>query len=248
MHVKSLSLAATLLPLVSGYPITADDVKCRAGPSTTEAIVRSFAVGTDVDVTCQTTGEAIFGHNIWNRVGTECYVSDYYVDTGSNEMVEPQCDDGGGGGGGDSEYNGPISRKEIMARGDYWIQQGIPYSMERTEPDQNGRQYRTDCSGFVAMAYHATSPGANTVSLPEIAEAINWEDLKEGDMVGTLGEGTGGANGHVVLFKSWIDDSMQEFNTIECKGTDGCVAWTRAVNYPVGSFLAKPYRYIQVTD
>ena len=248
MQLKAIAVAV-VVPLVSAYPITADDVKCRSGPGTSYGISKAYNTGTDVTIDCQTTGEDIFGNNIWDKTSDGCYVSDYYVKTGSDEMVEDKCDsDGGGGGGGGSEYNGPISRKEILERGNYWVSQGIPYSMEKTEPDQNGRQYRTDCSGFVSMAYHANSPGYSTVSLPEIAEAIDWDDLVEGDMVGTLGDGTGGANGHVVIFTSWIGSDKKEFNTIECKGTDGCVAWTRPVAYPVGAYTAKPYRYTRVSD
>lgn len=247
MHFKALFLAA-VLPLVSAgtYPITADDVKCRSSAGTSHEVVRTYSKGTEVTVSCQKYGESIFGNNIWDMTGSDCYVSDYYVKTGSDGMVEPECD--GGGGDDESDYNGPITRKEVMSRGQFWVDQNIPYSMDKTEPDQNGRKYRTDCSGFVSMAYHATSPGYSTVSLPSIAHAIEWSELKEGDMVGTLGDGTANEDGHVVIFKSWIGDDKKEFNTIECKGTDGCVAWEREVSFPVGSFKAKPYRYTRIKE
>lgn len=148
----------------------------------------------------------------------------------------------------DSDYNGEITREEILERAQYWIDEGVPYSMTGYYPDLLGRDYRTDCSGFVSMALHATAPGANTVSLVEIAEQISYDDIQPGDFVGTLGEGTGGANGHVAIFDSWTDDSKTEYNTLECKGGDGCVAWVRAVGWVVGPYTAQPYRYIQVVD
>lgn len=243
MQLKTLTLAAAL-PLAAAYPITADGVNCRAGPSTSHSVVKSYNAGTDVTISCQATGESVSGNTLWDKTGDGCYVSDYYVQTGSDGMVAPECEESGGG----SDYNGPISRQEILDRADFWIAQGIPYSMEKTEPDVNGRAYRTDCSGFVSMALHADSPGRNTVTLPEIATAITMDEIKPGDFIGTLGAGTGGAAGHVVLFTSWTDSSKTAYNTVECKGGDGCVAYSRPVGWSVGEFTSKPYRYIRVTD
>lgn len=150
---------------------------------------------------------------------------------------------GGNGGGG---INKPISRSEIMERGRYWISKHVPYSMEKTYPDPQGTQYRTDCSGFVSMALHSNHPGYSTVSLPEIAVRIGWDDLKQGDFVGTLGAGTGGANGHVVLFHSWKDSGRTRFNTYECRGSQGCVQSERPKAFTVGTKSALPYRYKRV--
>ena len=147
-----------------------------------------------------------------------------------------------------SSVNGKISRAEIISRGEFWVKKHIPYSMDNTYPDPQGLKYRTDCSGFVSMAVHASAPGANTVSLPDIAKEIAWKDLKAGDMVGTLGPGTGGAAGHVTLFHSWADSGHKNYNTLECKGGDGCVAYKRPVGWKDGSFTSKPYRYNHVSD
>ncbi|EFY84163.1 hypothetical protein MAC_09795 [Metarhizium acridum CQMa 102] len=80
------------------------------------------------------------------------------------------------------------------------------------------------------MALHATPPGYNT----------------PGDLVGTLGPGTGGAAGHVTLFYSWADASKTSYNTLECRGGAGCVAYKRPVGWTDGPYTAKPYRYIHV--
>ncbi|OAQ73154.1 NlpC/P60-like cell-wall peptidase [Pochonia chlamydosporia 170] len=248
MQFKLLAVAlAAALPMVSAYPITGNDVNCRSGPSTSDKVVRTYKKGEDVKLSCQTTGESVSGNNIWDKTQHGCYVSDYYVKTGSSSMVTGPCSGGGGGSGG-SSYQGKITRKEIMARGMFWVNKHVPYSMRKTTSDPQGRKYRTDCSGFVSMALHAASPGYSTVTLGQIGKAISYNDIKAGDMIGTLASGTGGAAGHVVLFHSWTDASKKKYNTLECKGTDGCVKWTRSVGWKVGSVVAKPYRYKNVVD
>ncbi|KAH6841111.1 hypothetical protein B0I37DRAFT_357924 [Chaetomium sp. MPI-CAGE-AT-0009] len=245
MQLTSLVLTlAAAISTVAAYPITGDDVNCRSGPGTSYKSVKTYKKGTDVKLTCQTYGESISGNAIWDKTTDGCYVSDYYVKTGSNSMVTKECPIAGGGGG--SQYNGPINRTEIISRGRYWVSRGVPYSMTKTYPDQQGRKYRTDCSGFVSMALHANAPGYNTVSLPAIAKAIKWADLKPGDFVGTLGEGTAGAAGHVTLFLSWADSAHKAYNTLECRGTYGCVQYKRNVGWKSGGFTAKPYRYTRV--
>jgi hypothetical protein len=204
-------------------------------------------LGQDVEVTCQISGESVKGDSLWDKTADGCYVADYYVKTGTSNMVTSECGSGGGSGG-SSSTNGKISREEILARGQVWVDRHVPYSMEATYPDPKGVKYRTDCSGFVSMALHTNAPGYSTVSLPEIADEIAWKDLQPGDLVGTLGPGTGGANGHVTLFKSWVDSTQKSYQTLECRGTYGCVAYERAVGWKDGSFTSKPYRYTRVQD
>jgi uncharacterized protein YraI len=247
MQLKNLALAmAAVFSVANAYPITGDEVNCRTGPSTSDEVVTTYPKGEDVDISCQTFGDDVNGNNIWDKTQDGCYVADYYVKTGSDSMVGKEC--GGGSGGGGSAYKGKISRKEILSRGQYWVSRHVPYSMNDVYPDPQGRKYRTDCSGFVSMALHASAPGFNTVSLPEIAKAISWDDLQPGDFVGTLGEGTGGAAGHVTLFNSWANDGKTMYNTLECRGTYGCVAHKREVGWKVGSYTSKPYRYTNVVD
>jgi hypothetical protein len=252
MHFNLFALALAALPLVSAYPIKSNTLNCRSGPSTGNKIVKTYNKGTDIKISCQTTGDSVSGNNLWDKTQDGCYVSDYYVKTGTNGMVAGQCGStgggGGGGSGGGSSLGGKISRKEIMARGQYWVNKHIPYSMNRQAPDQQGRKYRTDCSGFVSMALHASSPGYSTVTLGQIATPIKYSNIKAGDLVGTLAAGTGGKYGHVVLFHSWANSAKTRYYTLECKGTDGCVKWTRYVGWKVGPVVAQPYRYKNVVD
>lgn len=97
-----LSLLASLA-LSSGasaagpFPVK-EGVNCRSGPSTDNAIVTSYAAGTEVTITCATHGEAVNGHDVWDKTSDGCFVSDYYVSTGTSDLVAPEC----GGGGGDT--------------------------------------------------------------------------------------------------------------------------------------------------
>jgi hypothetical protein len=251
-----MQLTTLLLTLAGAASATADatgtisgaaSVNCRAGPETTFAVTRSYTNGTRLKITCETPGQDIFGNAVWDKTSDGCYVSDYYVKRSKPSKPIKACPPGNSDG--TSAYNGPINRTEIIARGQYWIDRHVPYSMEAVYPDPQGRNYRTDCSGFVSMALHANAPGYNTVSLPDISEEIAWDDLKPGDYVGTLGEGTAGANGHVVLFVSWVDDTHTQHNALECKDTaSGCLATVRNVGWKKGDVDAKPYRYIRVKE
>jgi len=243
--------SAAASSLVSAYPLITDTLNCRDGPSLSNKYIKAYSRNTDLKITCQVVGESIMGHNLWDKTADGCYVSDYYVKTGTSKMVTKECNSGGsnsGNTGGSSSINGKIKRSEIMTRGQNWVSRHVPYSMSATYPDSLGTRYRTDCSGFVTMALHASAPGYNTVSLPQIAKSISWNDLKPGDFVGTLGPGTAGAAGHVTLFHSWADNSKKNYNTLECRGTYGCVAYKRPVGWKDGPFTAKPYRYIRVED
>ncbi|KAI9148202.1 hypothetical protein HJFPF1_12028 [Paramyrothecium foliicola] len=234
-----------------GYPITADGVNCRKGPSTSHGVVKTYKKNTKVQISCQVYGQNINGITLWDKTSDGCYVSDYYVYTGTDNMVAKNCNGNvtPPGGGGSSAIEGPIKRSEIMSRAQYWISRGVPYSMDASHPDVQGARYRTDCSGFVSMALHLKTPGLSTVYLPGVAKAIGWADLRQGDFVGTLGSGTGGAGGHVTLFDSWTDSSKKRYNTLECMWPKGCIRMQRDINWRTDAgFTAKPFRYIRVAD
>lgn len=156
-----------------------------------------------------------------------------------------------------SPIDGPITRAEIMARGQYWINKGIKYSQSgdssKWYSDGHGSKYRPDCSGFVSMALHVNpKPGGGygTTTMLPIAKEISWDELQEGDFVGTLGPGTEGDNGHVVLFAGWVKGKeKKQFHTLECAGERvGCIAGTKSVRFQKGDKFAKPYKYIRVVE
>jgi hypothetical protein len=94
-------------------------------------------------------------------------------------------------------YGGSISRTEVISRAKNWWDRKVPYSQSAYAWDVNhGKTYRTDCSGFVSMAWKLTS-SRNTSTLDEVATKISWANLKPGDMILR--------NGHVKLFEKWAN-------------------------------------------
>src|SRR5215218_9724008 len=94
-----------------------------------------------------------------------------------------------------------ISRAEVRLRAEKWLNDDkITYS-QSDECLSFEHSYRTDCSGFVAMALGITTPPCpSTVDFPEHLERISIDKLEFGDVLGVLGPGTGGNNGHIALF------------------------------------------------
>ncbi|SCL22921.1 SH3 domain-containing protein [Micromonospora pallida] len=69
----------------------------RSGPGTGYAVVGSVSGGSSVSVYCQATGTSVTGpygtSTIWNRIGTNRYISDAYVNTGYSGYIPnvPRC-------------------------------------------------------------------------------------------------------------------------------------------------------------
>lgn len=67
----------------------------RSGPGTNYPVVGSVADGTTVTIACQTNGTSVNGNwgstSLWDRLADNTYVSDGFVDTGTNNMVAPAC-------------------------------------------------------------------------------------------------------------------------------------------------------------
>lgn len=93
--------------------------------------------------------------------------------------------------------NAPADKRAILQRAAKWLNEGVPYS-QTTYKDG----HRTDCSGFVSMAWGRSD--FTTADLPprdpdsRIAKVIDWDDLQVGDAVAR------GPNlvsdGHVMLY------------------------------------------------
>ncbi|MFD5144013.1 peptidoglycan-binding protein [Streptomyces sp. NPDC058401] len=101
------------------------------------------------------------------------------------------------------------TRAEIMRRAQQWVDAKVPYSMYAY---RNG--YRTDCSGFVSMAWGL---GSNewTGSLDRYGQRISKSELLPGDMLLFHNPSDPGAGSHVVLFGGWTDASMTRYTAYE---------------------------------
>jgi peptidoglycan hydrolase-like protein with peptidoglycan-binding domain len=145
-----------------------------------------------------------------------------------------------------SSVNGTISASEILSRAASW--NGTPYSTSTYKYGPGSDvAYRTDCSGYVSMAFHL-SDSLTTVSLPSVVHSISKSDLQPGDILGVLGAGTGGNAGHVLIFDGWADSAHDQYYAWEDSGDQGVHHGTIPYPYwpntsgPAAS-LYKPYRY-----
>lgn len=127
------------------------------------------------------------------------------------------------------------SRKAVLARAKKWTKKNVPYSMSTYRDN-----YRTDCSGFVSMAW-GLKRSYTTDQFHRIAHRIQKKDLKPGDIL--LNQKTGSL-GHVAIFEKWVDPDNPDkgYWGYEEAGSVGAVH--RKIDYPYfhgyGQYL--PYR------
>ncbi|MBE0477072.1 MAG: cell wall-binding repeat-containing protein [Coriobacteriia bacterium] len=133
-----------------------------------------------------------------------------------------------------------VTRSEVMKRASTWTDKRIPYSQKRSY-----QGYRTDCSGFVSMAW-GLDGSLTTWTLPEVSRPIKKSELKPGDVL--LHRTTGRAR-HVVLFGGWANKEKTRYIGYEHNGPVG-YAVRRVIPYPFffDKSKYKPYRFKDITD
>ncbi|MER8002331.1 FG-GAP-like repeat-containing protein, partial [Streptomyces sp. NPDC095613] len=97
-----------------------------------------------------------------------------------------------------------ITRSQVTARAKAWVGIGLDY-------DWGGsyQGYRTDCSGYVSMAWKLdASLTTDTFGPRGVTEGIGKSELKPGD---ALLNKASGASGHVVLFEKWSDSDHSTY-------------------------------------
>ncbi|WP_279346814.1 C39 family peptidase [Streptomyces sp. AP-93] len=141
----------------------------------------------------------------------------------------------------------PISRTEVLARAESWMNQGLQYTYNGgTAPDPDGKAYRRDCSGYVSMAWHldrsrvvSTDPG-NALVDPAVSHKIAKDELAPGDALVAW-------DTHVRLFDHWIDAAHTRYVAYDFGSTPVRhqeYSWNGA--YDFQNLLA--YRYNNITD
>ena len=109
-------------------------------------------------------------------------------------------------------YGADVYRSTVIDRAADWNSRHIAYNQSANSWDENhGREYRQDCSGFVAMAWKLNggnpvgSTGIYTGDLLDYAHQIDYNDMLPGDALLKL-SGTA----HVMIFDKWDSgfDSM----------------------------------------
>ncbi|KAJ1860273.1 hypothetical protein LPJ73_001450 [Coemansia sp. RSA 2703] len=93
LHLVAVSVA-TIAACVSGYHLNdlTTYANCRANATTDSAVVKQYAAGDEFSIKCQVSGMRVFDYAIWDKTEDDCYLTDYYVDTGvSSQYVAPNC-------------------------------------------------------------------------------------------------------------------------------------------------------------
>lgn len=242
-------LGAALLGVQDAHAATAHTtapLAVRAGTDVGSAFLTEIPSGTAIDVECQQRGQAISGtynSDWWAKVtydGHTGFASRAYISVPMGTSV-PVCADTEP----EPDPAGKITRAEVLQRAQTWVDQQVGYSMWNYHPDPDGVLYRTDCSGFVSMAYRL-GESYSTVTLGTQLTWIPKEELRLGDAVGNLGEGTGGANGHIVLFNGWTDETQTSFHTIEERGDAGAIKGVRT--WGSDQYTQNAWRYNHIGD
>lgn len=141
-----------------------------------------------------------------------------------------------------STQGGTIGTSEILARAYNWQSRNIQYSQTNYATDVQGDDsYRTDCSGMICMAWHATVNYWTGSDWNTIASTVSKSSMRPGDALITE------SNGHAVLFVKWLDQAAGKFKYIHMSNPNtDMVTGTgytggNISSYSAGSYTA--YRY-----
>ncbi len=128
----------------------------------------------------------------------------------------------------------------------FWIENDVPYSMIAYFPDPNGKEYRTDCSGYVSMSWNL-STSLTTTTLPTVSSPIDKEELKTGDIL-LKQRPSPGTYGHTLIFDKWANNEHTSYWAYEQHGPSGTPTVYRQIPYPYfnNDILYYPYRYNRV--
>ncbi|MFG2908482.1 hypothetical protein ACGF13_25870, partial [Kitasatospora sp. NPDC048286] len=154
--------------------------------------------------------------------------------------------------GNNAAPGGTVTRSQVLARAQAWVDQQVPYSTNGTvapyswwSDSQTGGRYRQDCSGLVSMAWELTS-SPTTYGIPSYSTAISKLDLRPGDVLNS--------SEHVVIFAGWRDKSAGTFNYYQESSrsrptnynTDGNIYGSTLSSHAMSSYTA--YRYKNIAD
>lgn len=126
-----------------------------------------------------------------------------------------------------------ITRAAVLSRAQSWVDIPVPYSQSKWF-----RGYRTDCSGFTSMAWHAGT-SYSTRSLWTVDTKIKAKDLKPGDALIKY-------DYHARIFYGWADAAHTRYITYEQTGNH---AQTNIKNLADDlKFGYRAYRYDKISD
>ncbi|MDQ1295945.1 MAG: hypothetical protein QG608_3832 [Actinomycetota bacterium] len=121
-----------------------------------------------------------------------------------------------------------------------WHNGPVPY-LSSVNPTDWFQGYRRDCSGYVSMVLGLPGPGLTTGQLAgdDITVPLAKDDLRLGDLMINPGIG---ADGHVVIFDHWTDETRRHYVGHDLSGSHG--TRTRVLPYPyTDGYPMTPHRY-----
>ncbi|UVS76474.1 hypothetical protein [Actinokineospora sp. UTMC 2448] len=135
-----------------------------------------------------------------------------------------------------------ISRGEIVERAESWLRPSVPYGLHRFHQNEYGI-YRTDCSGYVSMAWGlpgvppSRHGGLDNAGLARVSVAVAKGELRAGDaLLATAGTGS-------VIFHEWADIEREHYWGFE-QSPEGTVH--RRLAFPGDGAGLRPSRYLRV--
>lgn len=150
----------------------------------------------------------------------------------------------------DLALGGPIRRSEIVERAESWLRPSVSYSQTKFHQNEYGI-YRTDCSGYVSMAWGLPGVplnrhgGLDTIGLARISALITKDELVAGDVL-LRTEGTN-LTRHVTIFHEWATGHRTAYWGFEQAGETGTVLRRISFPYDQSGELYSPHRYSLIT-
>ncbi|WP_143253935.1 NlpC/P60 family protein [Amycolatopsis keratiniphila] len=138
------------------------------------------------------------------------------------------------------------NRDQVIERAKSWLDPPVPYSQEKLHENKYGI-YRTDCSGFVSMAWGIPGApsnkhgGLDTIGLAQVGFEVAKRRLRAGDALLCI-EGTR-LTRHVTLFADWADRRCSTYWAFEQCGGTGTVYRRVVYPYEKAAFRYMPFRY-----
>ncbi|MBC6446862.1 NlpC/P60 family protein [Actinokineospora xionganensis] len=150
----------------------------------------------------------------------------------------------------DLAHGRPIRRSEIVERAESWLRPSVPYSQSKFHQNEYGI-YRTDCSGYVSMAWGLPGVplnrhgGLDTIGLARISSLITKDELVAGDVL-LRTEGTN-LTRHVTIFHEWATSQRTAYWGFEQSGETGTVLRRIPFPYERCGELYTPHRHSLIT-
>jgi surface antigen len=198
----------------------------RNAPAAGAAKVRELQDGAKVQIVCQIRGDQMTGtfgtSRLWDKLAKGGYVSDTYINTGSDGRVAPNCDSDEGAATPQPQPQPQDTSKKrprsVTLKNDYPFQNASP---EDADP---WNFYFRECTSFVAFRLNKLKnfTFTNTMQGGRFSDGGNWDDnarrlgfkVNQRPTVGSVMVRDSGTWGHVAIVAKVKRDKflVEEYN------------------------------------